>query len=93
MGSYSTLKEKQDGMGRDQSLAPVHPVDPNIQGMKWMKERQHSYRDMQLDFCLLLRPLTDGGKESTHQLAHRLLFVQEIFYMTVFHHDQYKVQC
>ena len=73
MGSYFTLKEKQDGAGRDQSSAPMQPVDPNIQGMKWMKELQCSYRDVQLDFCLLLRPLTDGGKESTHQLACRLL--------------------
>ena len=40
-----------------------------------MKERQHSYRDMQLDFWLLLRPLMDGGEELTHQLAHRLLSV------------------
>ena len=74
-GSYSTLKEKQDGAGRDQSSAPMHPVDPNIQGMKWMKECQCSYRDVQLGFWLLLRPLTDRGKESTHQLARRLLSV------------------
>ena len=56
-------------------MAPMHPVDPNIQGMKWMKERQCSYKDVQLGFWLLLRPLMDGGKESTHQLAHRLLSV------------------
>ena len=74
-GSYSAFKEKQNWVGGDQSLAPVHPVDPNIQGMKWMKECQHSYRDMQLDFWLLLRPLTDGSKELTHQLACRLLSV------------------
>ena len=43
--------------------------------MKWMKEHQCSYRDVQLDFWLLLRPLMDGGEESTHQLAHRLLSV------------------
>ena len=61
VGSYSTLKEKQDWAGGDQSLAPFHPVDPNIQGMKWMKECQHSYRDVQLDFWLLLRPLMDGS--------------------------------
>ena len=61
--------------GGDQSPTPVHPVDPNIHGMKWMKEHQHSYRDMQLDFWLLLRPLMDGGEESTHQLARRLLSV------------------
>ena len=73
MGSYSALKEKHDGAGRDQSSAPAHPVDPNIQGMKWMKEHQHSYRDVQLDFWLLLRPLMDGGEESTCQLACRLL--------------------
>ena len=38
-----------------------------------MKEHQRSYRDMQLDFWLLLRPLTDGGEESTRQLARKLL--------------------
>ena len=75
VGSYSALKEKQDVAGRDQSLAPTHPVDPNIQGMKWMKEHQCSYNDIQLGFWLLLRPLMDGGEESTRQLAHRLLSV------------------
>ena len=74
-GLYSALREKQSVTGRDQWLAPMPPVNPNIQGMKWMKERQRSYRDVQLDFWLLLRPLTDGGEESTRQLAHRLLSV------------------
>ena len=74
-GSYSALREKQSVMGRDQSSAPMPPVNPNIQGMKWMKEHQRSYCDMQLDFWLLLRPLTDGGEESTRQLACRLLSV------------------
>ena len=74
-GSYSTFKEKQDIAGKDQSYAPMHPVDPNTQGMKWMKEYQHSYRDVQLEFWLLLRPLTDGGEEHTRQLARRLLSV------------------
>ena len=74
-GSYSTYKEKQDIAERNQSYAPMHLVDPNTQGMKWMKERQHSYKDIQLEFWLLLRPLTDGSEERTHQLAHRLLSV------------------
>ena len=78
VGSYSALKEKQDWAGEDQSSAPVHPVDPNIQGMKWMKEHQCSYRDVQLDIWLLLRPLADGGEELTHQLARRLLSVSGI---------------
>ena len=43
--------------------------------MKWMKEHQRSYRDVQLEFWLLLRPLTDGGEEHTRQLACRLLSV------------------
>ena len=62
-------------MEGDQALGEVQPVDPNIHGMKWMKEHQRSYRDAQLDFWLLLRPLTDGSEESSHQLAHRLLSV------------------
>ena len=74
-GSYSAYKEKQDIAERNQSYAPTHPVDPNTQGMKWMKECQCSYKDIQLEFWLLLRPLTDGSEEHTHQLAHRLLSV------------------
>ena len=74
-GSYSALKEKHDHAGGEQSSAPFHPVDPNIQGMKWMKECQCSYRDVQLNFWLLLRPFTDGSEESTRQLARRLLSV------------------
>ena len=74
-GSYSAYKEKQDIAERDQSYAPTCPVDPNTQGMKWMKLRQRSYRDIQLEFWLLLRPLTDGSEEHTRQLARRLLSV------------------
>ena len=44
VGSYSAFKEKQGIAGKDQLCAPTHPVDPNTQGMKWMKECQHSYR-------------------------------------------------
>ena len=58
-----------------ESSAQVQPVDPNMHAMKWMKEHQHSYRDMQLDLWLLLRPLTDGSEESSHQLTCRLLSV------------------
>ena len=75
VGLYSTFKEKQDIAGKDQLYAPMRLVDPNTQGMKWMKECQCSYRDVQLEFWFLLRPLTDGGEESTRQLAHRLLSV------------------
>ena len=74
-GSYSAYKEKQDSAERHQSYAPTCPVDPNTQGMKWMKERQCSYKDIQLEFWLLLRPLTDGSEECTRQLARRLLSV------------------
>ena len=45
-GSCSALKEKQSIVGRDQLLTPAHPVNPNIQGMKWMKEHQRSYCDV-----------------------------------------------
>ena len=74
-GSYSSLKERQDIVGRDQLSAPMPTVNPNIQGMKWMKERQCSYHDVQLEFQLLLRPLTDRCEESTCHLARRLLSV------------------
>ena len=39
------------------------PLDPEADALKWMKEHQRSYTDMQLDFWLLLRPLTDRSKE------------------------------
>ena len=74
-GSYSAYKQKQDHAERHQSYAPTRPVDPNTQGMKWMKECQRSYKDIQLEFWLLLRPLTDGSEERTRQLACRLLSV------------------
>ena len=66
VGSYSTFKDKQDSMGGDKvSGEVVQTADPNIHAMKWKKECQHSYMDAQLDFWLLLRPLTDGGEESS----------------------------
>ena len=74
-GSYSTMKEGQDVAGKYQSFRPTPTVNPNTQGMKWMKECQRSYHDAQIDFWLLLRPLTDGSEESTRHLAHRLLSV------------------
>ena len=74
-GSYSAYKEKQDSAERDQLYAPTRPVDPNTQGMKWMKECQRSYKDIQLEFWLLLRPLNVRSEEHTRQLARRLLSV------------------
>ena len=64
-GSYSAYKEKQDIAEKNLSYASSHAVNPNTHGMKWMKERQRSYRDIQLEFWLLLRPLTDGSEERT----------------------------
>ena len=74
-GDILPLKTSKDSAGGDQASGEVQPVDLNIHGMKWMKERQHSYRDTQLDFWLLLRPLMDGSEESSHQLDCRLLSV------------------
>ena len=64
-GSYSVLKEKQDYVGISEFSTQAQPVNPNTHGMKWMKEHQHSYREVQLDFWLLLQPLTNGSEEST----------------------------
>ena len=74
-GSYSTPWEGQDIARTYQCSTPMPMVNPNIQGMKWMKEHQCSYNGVQLDFWLLLRPLTDRTEESTRHLAHRLLSV------------------
>ena len=74
-GSYSTFKDKQDSTGGDQASGEViQTADPNIHAMKWMNECQHSYTDAQLDFWLLLRPLTDGVKILADNLP-RLLSV------------------
>ena len=43
----------------------VQQLNPQTQALKWMKACQHSYTDEQLDFCLLLRPPTDGREESS----------------------------
>ena len=82
VGSYSTLKEKQDCVGEDEcagedeSSAQVQPVDPNIHGMKWMKERQCSYRDHATRFLVAAEtPYRQCSEESSHQLARRLLSV------------------
>ena len=48
---------------------------PRSQHYEMDEEHQHSYTDAQLDFWLLLRPLTDGGKESSRHLTRRLLSV------------------
>ena len=42
------------------------PLDPEVDTLKWMKERQHSYMDAQLDFWLLVRPLTDGVRSQAN---------------------------
>ena len=74
LGHIPLLQEGQDVAGKSTNPpAPMPTVNPNTQGMKWMKEHQHSYDDAQLDFWLLLRPLTDGSEESTRHLARRLL--------------------
>ena len=65
-GLYSTYKEKQDIAERDQSYTPTHSVDPNTQGMKWMKECQRSYKDIQLEFWLLLVETPYRWKRGTY---------------------------
>ena len=51
------------------------PLDPEVDTMRWMKEHQHSCMDAQLDFWLLLRPLTDSGEELSRHLVRRLLSI------------------
>ena len=61
-GSYSALKDKHKFVRGDQATEEcVQLLNPQTQALKWMKECQHSYTDEQLDFWLLLQPLTDGG--------------------------------
>ena len=60
-----TRDVQQEFAGGDQATGGWgEPLDLEVDARKWMKEHQHSYTDMQLNFWLLLRPLTDGGKES-----------------------------
>ena len=49
------------------------PLDPAVNTLKWMKEHQHSYTDKQLNFWLLLPPLTNGSEFLSRHLMHRLL--------------------
>ena len=58
-------------LGGDQATGG--PLDPEVDALKWMKEHQHSYMDVQLNFWLLLWPLTDGSEESSWHLTCRLL--------------------
>ena len=51
------------------------PLYSKLDTMRWMKEHQCCYTNAQLNFWLLLRPLTDGGKESTRHLTRRLLSI------------------
>ena len=75
-GSCSTLKDKHKSVeGGQVAKESVQLLNPQTQALKWMKEHQRSYTDAQLDFWLLLRPLTDGGEESSQHLACRLLSV------------------
>ena len=67
---------RQEFAGGDQvARGWGEPLDPEVDALKWMKEHQHSYMDTQLDFWLLLWPLTDGGEELSWHLACRLLSV------------------
>ena len=54
-------------------------LHPKQDALKWMKERQHSYTDDQLDFWCLLQPLTDGSEKATWCLACRLLCLALVF--------------
>ena len=65
-GSYFTLKDKHNSVGGDQfGEESVQLLNPQTQALKWMKECQCSYMDAQLDLWLLMRPLTNGGEESS----------------------------
>ena len=71
-----TRDVREEFAGGDQAPeGREQPLDPDADTLKWMKEKQHSYTDTQLDFWLLLRPLTDGGKELRRHLTQRLLSV------------------
>ena len=71
------MRDMQKEFARGDQVAREweQPLDPEVDTMRWKKEHQHSYTDVQLDFWLLLRPLTDGGEESSRHLMRRLLSV------------------
>ena len=70
-----TRDMRKEFVSGDHAAGRERPLDPDADMMRWIKECQHSYMDAQLDFWLLLRPLTDGGEESSRDLACRLLSV------------------
>ena len=71
-----TRDMQEEFTGGDQAATGwEQPLDLGTDTLKWMKEHQHSYTDVQLDIWLLLRPLTDGGEELSLHLTCRLLSV------------------
>ena len=64
---YPTTRDMwEEFAGGDQAAGGwEQPLDLETEALKWMKEHQHSYMNVHLDFWLLLRPLTDGGEESS----------------------------
>ena len=69
---YPMMRDVQEELaGGDQAARGwEQPLDLEVDALKWMKEYQHSYTDVQLYFWLLVRPLTDGS-----DLVQRLLSV------------------
>ena len=68
-----TRDVREEFAGGDHVAGREKPLDLDADMLKWMKEHQCSYTDAQLDFWLLLRPLTDGGEDWSRHLVHRLL--------------------
>ena len=56
-GSYSAYKEKQDSAERDQSYTPTRSVDPNTQGMKWLRNANAPIRTYNWNFGCCCDPL------------------------------------
>ena len=74
---YSMMRDVRKEFAREDQVAGgwEQPLHLEVNTMRWMKEHQHSYTDAQLDFWLLLRPLTDSSKELSRHFVRGLLSV------------------
>ena len=72
---FSMTRDVRESAKSDQATGGQSQLDPILDALKWMRECQHSYTEEQLNFWVLLQPLTNGGEVSSRHLACRLLSV------------------
>ena len=64
IGKFPMMRDVWEECAKEDQ-ATGEQLDPEVDALKWMKEHQCSYTDMQPNFWFLLQPLTDGSETST----------------------------